>query len=262
MGWWNAGVYGGDETLQWQEKIYGMVGVEIYGSDHAVQAIPNNILSEKIGEIVESIESGSANEDNKNIGYQILGAIIMHSGFDIDSEDNLRQRIIKESDEDAYSKENFLRKNVMKNFKKLIKEFNPSEPVNILDVNVFEEPEDDDEQIAKEFKEVFGLMKARIKKLESGIEEKSGNKEYDEGYEAASQEEIDFLTDFMELMSKMEMMGVLFEKINQGLVGSPISSGSSEMGAKMESGTHGNASFAPSPTKSTPSGSGKDIMPG
>lgn len=194
----------------------------------------------------------------------------MHSGFDFDSmPNNLKSRIIESAEEDSYSRENFVRKNVMKNFKKLIKEYNFLEPVNVIEVNVFEEAEDDDEQIAKEFKEIFGLMKARIKKLESGKEEKSGSEDYDKGYEDASQEEIDFLTDFMELMSKMEMMGVLLEKISQGLVGNPVSSGSGDKvkEAPMSRGDVSNkaipvSSEGKAPSTKSASGTGKDIMPG
>ncbi len=102
---------------------------------------------------------------------------------------------------------------------------------------------------------IFGLMKARIKKLENGKEEKSGAVDYDKGYEDASQEEIDFLTDFMELMSKMEMMGVLFEKIAQGLVGNSTPSGSEHKYSEDKEAS------APSISKSSP-GTGKDTMPG
>lgn len=264
MGWWNQSIYGGDEPLQWQEIIYGICEINVYGDDHNVQPIPVDTLSEKIDSIISEIENNSS-DDSKNIGYQVLGAIIMHSGFDFDSiVNNLKSRIIESAEEDSYSKENFVRKNVMKNFKKLIKEYNFLEPVNVIEVNVFEEAEDDDEQISKEFKEIFGLIKARIKKRESGKEEKSGIEEYDKGYEDASQEEIDFLTDFMELMSKMEMMGILLEKISQGLVGNPVSTSPMEKEASMSRGEN---KAIPVPDRKAPSlksapGTGKDIMPG
>ncbi len=264
MGWWNQSIYGGDEPLKWQEIIYGICEINVYGDDHSVQPIPVDTLSEKIDDIVSEIEKNSTDNNNKNIGYQVLGAIIMHAGFDFDSIlNNLKDRIIESAEEDSYSKENFVRKNVMKNFKKLIKEYNFLEPVNVIEVNVFEEAEDDDEQIAKEFKEIFSLMKARIKKLESGKEEKSGSDEYDKGYEDASQEEIDFLTDFMELMSKMEMMGNLLEKISQGLVGNPVSTSPMEKEASMSRGE--NVAIPVSENKSqlkSAPGTGKDIMPG
>lgn len=247
MGWWSENIYGGDAPLTWQEEIYKFCNTEVYGKDNKVQPISSDVLSEKIEDILEFIENKSTDLNHKNIGFQVLGAIIMHSGFDIDESDDLRSIIIEASENDDYAKENLVRRNVLKNFKKLIKEYDPSQPVNVIAINVFEQNDDSDDQIAKEFKEIFGLMKARIKKLESGIEEKSGIKEYDEGYEVASREEIDFLTDFMELMSKMEMMGVLFEKISQGIVGNPVSGSPSEPMAK-------NASIS--------AGSGKDVMPG
>lgn len=251
MGWWSQDIFGGDEPLDWQEKIYEICETQIYGDNHKAKVISTDVLSEKIETIISFIEKS----DSKNIGYQILGAIIMLSGFDIDEVDDLRKKIIEASEDDEYAREDLARKNVMKNFKNLIKNYNFTEPVDITTINVFEQSEDVEDDISKEFKEIFGLMKARIKKLENGKEEKSGVKEYDEGYEAASQEEIDFLTDFMELMSKMEMMGVLFEKIAQGLVGNSVSSGSEQKysGDKEAS--------APSISKTSP-GTGKDTMPG
>jgi hypothetical protein len=254
MGWWNATIYGGDTALDWREKIYLACEAPEYGEDHNEIPVPTELLSNKVSEIIKLIDENSDDEDDKNIGYQVLGAIIMHSGFDIDESEGLRDRIIKASEDDDYAKDDFLRKNVMKNFKKLIKDYDCSQPINVMAVNILEETEDDDEQIAKEFKQVFELMKARMKKLESGKEEKSGSEDYDQGFSDANQEEIDFLKDFMDLMSKFEMMGVLFEKIAQGLVGNPVSSGSGDM-AKSAS-PMGKASSNSSP------GAGKDIMPG
>ncbi|MEK6828828.1 MAG: hypothetical protein AABY15_01790 [Nanoarchaeota archaeon] len=248
MGWWSENVYGGDAPLKWQEEIYALCKTEVYGEDNKVQPIPVKVIKKSFKKITKLVEENSTDANHKNLGYQVLGAILMHAGFDMD-EVEVRERIIESIEGDDYSKENYIRKNVMKNFKKLIKEYAPENPVNIISVNVFEESEDAEEEIAKEFKQIFGLMKARIKKLEAGIEEKSGVKDYDEGYEAASREEVDFLNDFMELMSKMEMMGVLFEKIEQGLVGNSTPS-PTPMGE------------AKSSSRKSASGSGKDIMPG
>jgi len=251
MGWWSQDIYGGDEPLDWQEKIYEICETQVYGDNHKTRAIDKEVLSEKIETIISFIEK-TEESNSKNIGYQILGAIIMHSGFDIDEVNDLRKKIIEASEDDEYAREDLARKNVMKNFKNLIKNYNFNEPVDISKINVFEQSDEVEDDISKEFKEIFGMMKSRIKKLERGIEEKSGVKEYDEGYAAASQEEIDFLTDFMELMSKMEMMGVLFEKIAQGLVGNSNPAGS-ERGL-----TRGEVII---PTSNS-GGTGKDIMPG
>lgn len=272
MGWWSENVYGGDAPLKWKEDIYELCKTEVYGEDHKVQPIPTNKLSKNFKKIQKFVEEKSTDENHKNLGYQVMGAIFMHAGFDMD-EVLVRERIIEAIEADDYSKENYVRKNVMKNFKKLIKEYAPENPVNIITVNVFEENEDAEEEIAKEFKQVFGLINARIKKLQAGIQEKSGVKEYDEGYEVASTEEIEFLTDFKELMSKMEMMGVLFERIEQGLVGNPVSPATSESRENSYDSPSAPASegrgdlkkakaVAKSPSIGKSSTSGKDIMPG
>lgn len=228
MGWWNQDIYGGDPPLEWRENIYATCEAEEYNDKHALNPISKEVLSKKIDDIINLINTSETDNDDKNIGYQVLGAIIMHAGFDIDESEDLRKRIIEASEDDDYAKDDLSRKNVMKNFKNLVKNYDSSNPVDVSTINIFKESDEVEEDISKEFKEIFGLIKARIKKLENGKEEKSGAIDYDKGYEDASQEEIDFLTDFMELMSKMEMMGVLFEKIAQGLVGNSTPSGSEQ----------------------------------
>lgn len=251
MGWWNTNVYGGDSPLDWRENIYNKLGVEEYGEKDKLNPVPVDILSEKIDEITEMILSSDTDENDKNIGYQVLAAVILHSGFDLESNQSLKSIIISAIEDDEYAREDSERRIVMKNFLKQINEYNPSEPVDITSVNVYESVEDDD-ILSKEFKQIFGLMKARMKKLEKGKDEKSGVEEYDKGFSDASDEEIDFLTDFMELMSKMEMMGVLFEKIAEGISGSETSAPSPKFESKSPaSGTLGSSS-----------GKGKDIMPG
>lgn len=224
MGWWDESIYGGDDSIIWKEKIYKTCNTQEYGEDQKTQPIPRETLESKIQEIRTLIDKSDEGDNNINIGYQVLGAILMHAGFDLDESEGLKERIILAAEEDNWSKEHPVRDNVMKNFKKLIKEYDFSEPVNILQINVFEENEDDDEEIAKEFKEVFGILNGRIKKLESMVAEDSGNKDYNEGFEAAAQEELDFLKDFKELLGKQEMMGILLERINKGLIDSnPLS---------------------------------------
>jgi len=219
LGRWDESIYGGDDSLKLKEKIYEICKVEEYGNDNKVQPIPIDVLKEKIIDIRKMIDKSKKGNDYKNIGYQVLGAIIMHAGFDMSENDGLKKKIINSIEKDDWSKERPLRKIVMNNFKKLINEYEFIEPVDIERINLFKEEEEEaDDDIAKEFKEVFGLLNSRVKKLESSIEEKSGVKEYDEGYAAAAEEEIEFLTDLKELISKQELMGVLLEKINEGLV--------------------------------------------
>lgn len=255
MGWWNTNVYGGDAPLDWRENIYNKFGIEEYGEKDKLNPVPVDILSKKIDEITEMISSCDTDEGDKNIGYQVLGAIIIHSGFDLESNQNLKSIIISAIENDEYARDDSERRIVMKNFKKQINEYNPSEPVDITSVNVYEAVEEDD-ILSKEFKQIFGLMKARMKKLERGKEEKSGVEEYDKGFSDASDEEIDFLTDFMELMSKMEMMGVLFEKIAEGISGNESAASAPAPTPQFESKSISSGKLGSS------SGKGKDIMPG
>lgn len=250
MGWWNQTIYGGDESLKWQEEIYNCCNYELYGKNNKIQAIPVDVLSEKINDIIYHIENTSESENSESIGFQIIGAILMHSGYDINSFEGLKEKIIASTEDDEYAKDNAVRRNVMKNFKKLVEDYDFNNPVAVHEISITNEPEESDEEIKKEFKIILDLIKARKKKLEKGKTEKSGNDDYDEGYADASQEEIEFLTDFSELMSKMEMMGVLMEKISEN-----ISSSNSTVYSSKEK-----LSSAPTPSQNL--GSGKDIMPG
>jgi len=237
MGWWNESIYGGDAPLTWKENIYELCKTKMYGRGDKPKSITAKNLTKNISKIIEMIDEVSKEDVNDaNIGYQILGAIVMNSGFDFDEAFGLKDSVIEAIENDSWAKENPLRAKALKNYKKIVKDYDSSEPVNIETINVFEDSEDDDdESIAKEFKEVFGILNARIKKVEAGIEEKSGVKEFDEGFETSAQEEIDFLTDFKELVARQEMMGVLLERISKGLISSspsgesePVSKSTSE----------------------------------
>jgi hypothetical protein len=235
MGWWNESIYGGDAPLEWKENIYELCKTKEYGKGDKPKAITKKNLLKNMDAIRNMIDTvGFEDEEDMNIGYQILGAICMHSGYDLLDSPGLKEKIIEAIENDEWAKENGLRQNACKNFKKLVKDYDFNTPVNVETINIFEDLEEEDEEsIAKEFQEVFSLINARIKKLRNGIEEKSGVKEFDEGYETAAEEEISFLTDFKELVARQEMMGVLLERIKNGSIGS----GSvSNEGAKMSSG--------------------------
>jgi len=220
LGWWNESIYGGDAPLEWKENIYALCKTKEYGRGDKPKAITKKNLLKNMPAIRKMVDAvGLEDEDSMNIGYQIVGAICLHSGYDLLESPGLKERIIESIENDDWAKENGLRKNACKNFKKIVKEYDFNAPVNVETINIFEDSEDeDDESIAKEFQEVFSLLNARMKKLRNGIEEKSGVKEFDEGFKTAAQEEIDFLTDFKELVARQEMMGVLLERIKNGSI--------------------------------------------
>jgi hypothetical protein len=234
MGWWNESIYGGDAPLEWKENIYELCKTKEYGKGDKPKAITKKNLLKNMDAIRDMIDTvGLEDEEDMNIGYQILGAICMHSGYDLLDSPGLKEKIIEAIENDEWAKENGLRQNACKNFKKIVKDYDFNTPVNVETINIFEDLEEEDEEsIAKEFQEVFSLINARMKKLRNGIEEKSGVKEFDEGYETAAEEEISFLTDFKELVARQEMMGVLLERIKNGSIGS----GSTNDSAKMSSG--------------------------
>jgi len=248
LGCWNENIYGGDASLEWKENMYELCKAKEYDSKNKPKAIPLGKLKSKLDDLIEMIEKSDTDDGDKNIGYVVLGSIMMHSGFDFDTEIELKERIISAAERDEWSNENPLRKIVMRNYIRLINDYNPSEPINVDSVNFLEDTTPtEEEDIANEFKELFTIMNARIKKLERGMEEKSGNKDYDEGFADASQEEVDFLTDFKELISRQEQLGIILERISKGL----------DIGYGGENKAVANTSI-----KESASGAGKDSMPG
>lgn len=233
MGCWKETIYGGDTPLDFREKIYKICGVEEYGSSDSVQPIPSKILDKKLSKILDLINSSEG--DDINIGFLVLGAIIMHSGAKLEE---VKSSILTAADEDGWSKDSQIRKNVIKIYKTILNDYNPSNKIDIELVNFFDEVEDTEEEvIANEFKTLFTIMNARIKKLKRSIEEKSGIKEYDEGFADASQEEISFLTDFKEIIERQEQLAVVLERIENGMSTSGYSGSSSTSGNAVASGS-------------------------
>lgn len=215
MGCWSENIFGGDVSLEWKEKFYELCKTKEYDSKHKEKSISLKKLEPKIGEIVKLIDL-NLDEDKKNIGYIVLGALIMSSGANISNE--LKKTISNAADEDCWSKENYLRKIVINNYKKFLKDYDSKSPIDLEKINNTKEIEDVEEEIiTSEFKVLFGIINARIKKLKKGVEEISGVVEYDEGFSDASQEEIDFLTDFKEMIEKQEQLAIILDKIEKGI---------------------------------------------
>jgi len=241
MGCWNENIYGGDNALDSRASIYQICNAEEYNSKNEIEPIKAKLLKSKIVEIRDYLDS--QDEEDKNIGYIVLAAIIMHSG--VEFEETILNRVMWATENDDWSKESQLRNLVMKNYRKLIKEYNPEEPINVEAINLLEETEPTTlDLLSDEFQQIYGIIAARTAKLMRNMDEKSGVKEYDDGVADANQEEIDFLAEFKELLERHEQFGNLLEKIENGMkngfsgivsggmTGAKISSGSSSSGAK------------------------------
>jgi hypothetical protein len=226
MGWWTVYIYGGDEPQSWKERIYEICEVNEYsdeldetGKNFKSNVIPAETLEKHLTKIEDEIKTSDKGENYRHLGYQVLGSIAMAAGFDIN--EDLKTRIIQACDADSYASENIRRRNVMKNYKNTLNEYTPENPINLEEYKMDEEPEMNEEELSKQFKEMFTLINARISKLNRGKEESSGNADYDEGFADASDEEIAFLKDFKELMEKQEQLGILLEQIASGVFDTP-----------------------------------------
>ncbi len=240
MGCWNENIFGGDNALDWRDNIYEFCKVEQFDSNNEFISIPIGVIKEKAVEIMDMIDSVEE-EDDRNIGYLVLAAIMMHSGSHFS--EPIKDKIISAIDTDSWSKTNQVRKVVMINYKNLISEYSPGVSVNVENVNLLENKDaSEEDMLSEEFKQIYGILVARTKKLKKSIEEKSGVKDYDDGFKDAAEEEIDFLTEFKDLFEKYEQFASLQEKIDEGMKTGFSASAGTTVGNKQSSGGSGGSS--------------------
>jgi hypothetical protein len=67
----------------------------------------------------------------------------------------LRKRIIEASEDDDYAKDDMSRKNAMKNFKGLVKNYDFNNPVDVSTINIFQESDEVEEDISEATRETF-----------------------------------------------------------------------------------------------------------
>jgi len=244
MGCWDENIYGGDNALDAREKIYDICGAEEYDSNEELKPIELDTLKSKMVELQDYLDK--QDEEEKNIGYLVLGAIIMHSGSHFS--EPLMDRVNIAITNDDWADDNPLRALAMKNYRKIIKEYDGNS-FNIESVDLRENTEPTAADLmSEEFQQFYGILAARTAKLERNAEETSGVKEYDEGVADANEEEINFLAELKELVERYEQFGNLMEKIEDGINNGFPAVSNQLSGAKLSYGGS--------------SGGGKDIMPG
>lgn len=225
MARWNENVYGGDLDLEIREKLYSTFKTDEFDEKDELSVIENSKIEENLDEAISVCEGYEG--DEKNIAFQVLSVVLMKSGAFIS--DSLSSTIIEHIENDEWSRENEIRSLVMKNLRKLVKEYDPSNPVDIETVNVLKEVEETaSENVNSQFKEILSIFDGRIKKLESLKAETSGNLDFDEGYAAMAEEEVEFLSEVRDLIVKHKELGELYEKIYKGYKDSSSSSSSNE----------------------------------
>lgn len=85
MGWWSPMIMGGDPPAEWR----GVLG-NIAGADDPFNPLTAEMLDKNIGKIVERIEK---DDDDPNIGWQVLGVMILRTGAKMP--DKIRIKICK-----------------------------------------------------------------------------------------------------------------------------------------------------------------------
>ena len=100
MGWWSTDILGGDAPLDYEDAIYDICGIDKFPEEGGKARISAAVLEENLAEIIVMIDEDAY--DNE-IGYQVLGVMMMASGAEITPD--LRFEIIRSCNEDDWAKE-------------------------------------------------------------------------------------------------------------------------------------------------------------
>lgn len=133
MGWWSTGILGGDTPYDFKDEIYEICEVEEFDDSTVHHKIPKKTFADKLPEILEYIE---ASDYDKEIGYQVLGVMMMEVGAEIGPE--LKEKMILAAQEDVWAQEDEERKAVMEQFVQSLRSYESSTPIVIRTPGLFE----------------------------------------------------------------------------------------------------------------------------
>lgn len=111
MGYWSSDIMGGDNPLDWKDRIYDICKVEeftdiVAPSPDSPRWIQNKLtskdLTDNLPEILKMIDEASGYSDDVNIALQVLGVLMMEAGAPIP--EDLKKRMFNACNEDEWSK--------------------------------------------------------------------------------------------------------------------------------------------------------------
>lgn len=129
MGWWSAGIMGGDTPCDLEIEFYSLVGlgyeptkeqiVEKFsnGQEQFIQRI-EEVLTKEWG-----IKTKEHYEDYKSIAYQVLAVILINNGVTID--DKVRELMLEWIPKDEWSQTDPKRKEIVDNLLEKVKNSTP-----------------------------------------------------------------------------------------------------------------------------------------
>ena len=143
MGWWSRNIMGGDTPWDFEDLIYDVVGKEKYPERPGVKPADQervNLTKEDFDSQIDNIEKEildfAWSSDATDIGYQVLGYMMMEAGGNLEGE--LKTKIINACKNDSRAAVDQERKEVMDRMIKQIQEYkNIATPNPDQDYGVF-----------------------------------------------------------------------------------------------------------------------------
>jgi len=113
MGWWSKDIMGGDSPLDAKDEIFGICEVDEFPDDDSRVSLKKSDFEKHMPKIMEFLRKEKNNDyyDNRAIGFQVLGVLMMKAGATISEE--LKAEILENSKTDSWAKEDLERKAIV-----------------------------------------------------------------------------------------------------------------------------------------------------
>ena len=127
MGWWSAGIMGGDTPCDLEIEFYSLVGLGYEPTKEQIVEKFSNGQERFIGQIEDiltkewGIKTGDKEyyEDHKSIAFQVLAVILLDNGVAID--DKVRELMLEWIPKDEWAQTDHKRKEIVDNLLEKVK---------------------------------------------------------------------------------------------------------------------------------------------
>jgi len=134
MGWWSATIMGGDMPLDIEAGLLETAGIPVFDYQEAGDELYRSKIESSINDMIYYIENEVSKWGDPNyvdIGYQVLGVMIMSSAAKLPS--GLQKRIITAADDDEWASEGDNdRATFIHNFKTAIEQYDTNGGTAVL----------------------------------------------------------------------------------------------------------------------------------
>ncbi len=125
MGWWSAGIMGGDTPCDLEIEFYSLVGLGYEPTKEQIVEKFSNGQERFIGQIEDiltkewGIKTKEHYEDYKSIAFQVLAVILLDNGVAID--DKVRELMLEWIPKDEWAQTDHKRKEIIDNLLEKVK---------------------------------------------------------------------------------------------------------------------------------------------